>query len=193
MVDASADPFLTLGVDPGASDADLRAAYRRLVQLHHPDHNAGSAESTRQFEAVQQAYARARVLRAEETGEPDLEARLADLEGELRSAQAARDAAARHAAACDAAARHAAARDAAARDAPRRGASGAGPVSGPQRPSDDELGYIKTEDSFSKILADAASELSEHLADGREHPVPKRLSDLIDELGAKLTGEPPSR
>jgi len=37
------DPYQTLGVDAGASDAELHAAYRRMVQLHHPDHNGGSA------------------------------------------------------------------------------------------------------------------------------------------------------
>jgi hypothetical protein len=61
----------------------------------------------------------------------------------------------------------------------------------PQRPSDEELGYISTDDSFSKILADAASELSERISEARESPIPRRVSDLIDELGSKLTGEPP--
>ena len=36
-------------------DDELHAAYRHLVQLHHPDHNNGSPESARRFEAVQEA------------------------------------------------------------------------------------------------------------------------------------------
>ena len=51
------DPYKVLGVRPGVSDEELRAAYRRLVQLHHPDHNNGSEESERRFEEVQDAYA----------------------------------------------------------------------------------------------------------------------------------------
>jgi curved DNA-binding protein CbpA len=174
------DPYATLGVSPAASDAELRAAYRRLVQLHHPDHNGGSRESALRFEAVQAAYAQVRALRA--TGashatrgaqappyaaDPGLDSRLADMEEELRAAQAAREKA---------------------RQAVREAAAAAEPR---PRATDEELGYIKTDDSFSKILADAASELSEHLSEAREHGVPKRLSDLIDELGSKLTGEPP--
>src|SRR5437588_11747898 len=50
------DPYQTLGVSPDVSDAELRTAYRRLVRLHHPDHNGGSVESARRFEAVQEAY-----------------------------------------------------------------------------------------------------------------------------------------
>ena len=64
-----------------------------------------------------------------------------------------------------------------------------------ERPSDEELGYISTDDSFSKILRDAASGLSERLdevqQEARDSPVTKRFADLIDELGSKLTGEPP--
>src|ERR1700748_281942 len=60
----SPDPYKTLGVAASASDAELRAAYRRLVQLHHPDHNGGSEESERRFEEVQDAYAEARRRRA---------------------------------------------------------------------------------------------------------------------------------
>src|ERR1700759_5287152 len=60
---ASPDPHETLGVARSATAAEVRAAYRRLVQLHHPDHNGGSVESARRFEAVQEAYAEVRRLR----------------------------------------------------------------------------------------------------------------------------------
>ena len=64
MPQQARDPYQVLGVDPGATDTDVRAAYRRLVLKHHPDHNGGSAESARRFEEVQEAYARVRELRA---------------------------------------------------------------------------------------------------------------------------------
>ena len=60
------------------------------------------------------------------------------------------------------------------------------------RPSDEELGYVKTDDSFSKIFSDAVSEVSDRLSEP-EHHVPKRISDLIDELESKLGGEHPER
>jgi molecular chaperone DnaJ len=65
---ARPDPFATLGVGRNASDAEIRSAYRRLVQLHHPDHNGGSAESARRFEEVQEAYATVRKLRQPGSG-----------------------------------------------------------------------------------------------------------------------------
>jgi curved DNA-binding protein CbpA len=180
------DPYETLGVSSSASDAELRAAYRRLVQLHHPDHNAGSAESARRFEEVQAAYAAVRDQRRSGAGsapprsspgptpradaDPHLEARLADLERELREANAARERARR-----------------AAREAARASTTSRGD----RRATDEELGYVSTDDSFSKILTDAAAELADRFSDAREHPVTKRVSDLIDELGSKLTGEPP--
>jgi curved DNA-binding protein CbpA len=189
MTNDGRDPYLTLGVSPTASDADVRAAYRRLVKLHHPDHNGGSEESERRFEEVQAAYAQIRDLRkagpraAQAQGvphrartsapppprartsapppprapvDPEVEARMANLERELREAQDARERARR-----------------AAREA-------ASPSS--QRPTDEELGYVTTDDSFSKILADARSELSGRLAGAKEHPVAQRVTDLIDEL-----------
>ena len=197
------DPFQTLGVSHAASDAELRAAYRRLVQLHHPDHNGGSAESARRFEEVQEAYAQARQLRRSSGGragssargsrrpaagstsrstsssspredDSDIGSRLAAMEAELR---AARDEAMRQARR----ARQAATRA----QGQREGAS------------DEELGYVSTDDSFSKILSDAASGLSDRLTEvqkeARDSPVTKRFADLIDELGSKLTGEPPDR
>ena len=186
------DPYQTLGVSRSASDADLRAAYRRLVQLHHPDHNGGSLASARRFEEVQEAYAEIRRLRQTTSpadrgrtrgaeaahGAPSgssssrLDSRLADMERELKSAREARERAIRDARE---------ARDQVLRDVARAYV--------PKRPSDEELGYVSTDDSFSKILADAASELSERVSEAREAPVTRRISDLIDELGSKLTGE----
>jgi curved DNA-binding protein CbpA len=178
----SSDPYATLGTSPGASDAELRAAYRRLVQLHHPDHNGGSPESARRFEEVQDAYARVRQLRAQRpaptaTAGPDVDSRLAAIERELANERAKRD--------------RQAARERAQRAAREATATGAA-----KRPSDEELGYFKTDDSFSKILADAASELSGATADfreqvareTRERHVGKRVSELIEELESKLTG-----
>jgi hypothetical protein len=147
---SQADPYVVLGVRPDASDREIRSAYRRLVQLHHPDHNHGSAESERRFEEVQEAYARVRQLRAggaqpppspPPPSDPDLDARLKDMERDLHEAHVARERARRAAA------------EAAAAAAQRK------------RPSDEELGYIKTDDSFSKIFSDAGAALSEQLAD----------------------------
>lgn len=171
------DPYRTLGVSPGVSDQELRSAYRRLVRLHHPDHNGGSVESARRFEAIQEAYTRIRELRRtspppRQTGaaDPGLDARLADIERELREAQRAREQAAREAAQ----ARRAAA--AAGADA-RQTAAGR-----PGRASDEELGYVTSDDSFSKIAADVWDELSERFSEARAHPAVKKVEDLIEEL-----------
>jgi curved DNA-binding protein CbpA len=222
------DPYQTLGVSPGVSDAELRAAYRRLVRLHHPDHNGGSVESARRFEAVQEAYTAVLSMRrnhvagaaASGTGggsgssdgagtagsgaggrgpasDPDIDDRLADLERELREAQAERERA-----------RRLAQEAARAADAERAAAMARGETE--RHYTDEELGYITTDDSFSKIFTDAASELSDRLSEAREEHhvpkpvsdrvpksvtdrVPKSVADLIDELGSKLTGEPPKR
>jgi hypothetical protein len=210
------DPYQTLGIPPGAPDAEVRKAYRRLVQKYHPDHNGGSEESERRFEEVQEAYARIRERRQapprqsspppprRRTGaasapppppptfDPDIEARAAALERELKEAQLARERAreaARQAAA--EAARRAAAKAAADNDV-EAGAGARAGASRPGRPSDEELGYIKTDDSFTKILADARSELSGRFSEAQGHPVVRRVSDLIDELdelASKLTGD----
>jgi hypothetical protein len=90
---------------------------------------------------------------------------MADLERELRVAQEAKERARQ------------AARQAA--------AAGADPDELRQRfrrATDEELGYVHTDDSFSKILSDARDELTGRLSEAREHPVAKRVSDLIDEL-----------
>jgi curved DNA-binding protein CbpA len=209
------DPYQTLGVSRSASDAELRAAYRRLVLLHHPDHNGGSAESTRRFEQIQDAYAAVRRLRETPGGgdrvrarpasagappggapaadsDPGVESRLAAMERELRAAREARERAARQAAD---AAREARRTAEAARRAERqalRDLREAARAGGSERPTDEELGYVSTDDSFSKILDDLASELSERVDEAKDSPAARRVSDLIDELGSKLRGEPPA-
>ncbi len=213
-----ADPYSVLGVSRSASDAEVRAAYRRAVKLHHPDHNNGSPEAARRFEAVQEAYAEIQRLRAGGAGsrtprpgagrprtaasgtgatgaarrrssptppppgsaDPDLEARLADLEQQVLQARRAKERA------------EAAAREAA--RAAREAAAGVRAAAGPQeRPSDEELGYITTDDTIGKILADARSQLSDTYGKVRQHPVAKRVADLIEgleELTEKLDRPP---
>jgi hypothetical protein len=80
-----------------------------------------------------------------------------DLEREVREAHAARERARQ------------AARDAA-RDATEGG------------PSDEELGYYSTDDSFGKILSDLADEVGDKLSHARDHPAVKRVADMIDGL-----------
>jgi DnaJ-class molecular chaperone len=166
----SSDPYETLGVSRGASDADLHAAYRRLVQLHHPDHNNGSPESAARFEQIQEAYAQVREQRehprradearprasadearprasADEarpraSADPDLDARVGDIERELREARAARERA-------------------------RRAASEAA-ATGEGRPTDEELGRVSTDDSFAKVLADGLEQLADRLKRRRD-------------------------
>ncbi|HEX2755307.1 MAG TPA: J domain-containing protein, partial [Candidatus Limnocylindrales bacterium] len=50
----NADPWRTLGLAPGATQDEIRRAYRRLAKVHHPD-AAGDAELPR-FLAIQAAY-----------------------------------------------------------------------------------------------------------------------------------------
>ncbi len=150
------------------SDEELRAAYRRLVQLHHPDHNNGSPESARRFEEVQEAYAaitrerrrsptRPRSAPPPPPSSPDVEQRLADLERELREkARAARERAQRAAReAAASATRSKAERSKAERSKAERSKA--------ERPTDEELGYIKTDDSLGNIVADGLDEFADWL------------------------------
>ncbi len=71
---------------------------------------------------------------------------------------------------------------------PRRG-RGRAARTDRKRATDEELGYYSTEDSFTSIISDARNELSNRLRHAQEHPVAKRVSDLIDgldELASKL-------
>jgi molecular chaperone DnaJ len=45
-----------LGVDKSASAADIKKAYRKLAQKHHPDANAGDSKAEEKFKEVSAAY-----------------------------------------------------------------------------------------------------------------------------------------
>ena len=163
----SRDPYQVLGVPRDVSSEALHDTYRRLVKLHHPDRNGGSAEATRRFQEIQEAYDRVKGMRrsgaagppprqAPRPSDAGVESRMADLERELAEARAAQERARK-----------------AARDAVRD-ATG--------RPSDEEFGRVTTDDSFGKILADVREEVSGKLTEARGHPAVKRVADLIDGL-----------
>ena len=48
------DPYRALGVPRGATDAEIKAAHRKLVKRYHPD--TGSKSDTERFLRVQEAY-----------------------------------------------------------------------------------------------------------------------------------------
>ena len=50
------DPYKILGVAKGASDEEIKRAFRRLARKHHPDVNSNSKTSERRFKEVSEAY-----------------------------------------------------------------------------------------------------------------------------------------
>lgn len=51
-----ADPYSILGVDRGASEKDVKAAYRRLAKELHPDRNQDNPRAADRFAEVTRAY-----------------------------------------------------------------------------------------------------------------------------------------
>ncbi len=51
-----ADPYSTLGVARGATEKDIKSAYRKLAKELHPDKNKDNPTATERFSKVTQAY-----------------------------------------------------------------------------------------------------------------------------------------
>ena len=51
------DYYETLGVAKGATDSELKSAYRKLAKQHHPDANPGDASAEQKFKEISEAYA----------------------------------------------------------------------------------------------------------------------------------------
>lgn len=50
------DPYRVLGVPQGASDDEIKAAYKKLAKKYHPDLNNGSSEAEKKMAEVNEAY-----------------------------------------------------------------------------------------------------------------------------------------
>src|SRR6059036_450019 len=50
------DYYDLLGVQRGADDAAIKAAYRRLAKEYHPDRHNGCSDKEAQFQAINEAY-----------------------------------------------------------------------------------------------------------------------------------------
>ena len=56
MTTPSPDPYSTLGVARGASEKDIKSAYRKLAKELHPDRNKDNPKAAERFGKVTQAY-----------------------------------------------------------------------------------------------------------------------------------------
>lgn len=50
------DPYKVLGLSPGASDEEVKAAYRRLAKKYHPDLNPGNQRAADRMNEINAAY-----------------------------------------------------------------------------------------------------------------------------------------
>ena len=50
------DPYQILGVSKGASQADVKSAFRKLAKKYHPDQNADNPKAKEKFSQINQAY-----------------------------------------------------------------------------------------------------------------------------------------
>jgi len=50
------DYYKVLGVDKTATEKDIKSAFRRLAQVHHPDKNPGDSKAEDKFKEINEAY-----------------------------------------------------------------------------------------------------------------------------------------
>jgi molecular chaperone DnaJ len=53
---AKRDYYDVLGIKRGASDAEIKSAFRRLAKEHHPDRNPGDKTAEQKFKEINEAY-----------------------------------------------------------------------------------------------------------------------------------------
>ena len=49
--------YTVLGISQGATDEDIKKAYRKLAMQYHPDRNEGDNKAEEKFKEVSEAYA----------------------------------------------------------------------------------------------------------------------------------------
>ena len=57
MAESKRDYYEVLGVAKGASDDEIKKAYRQLAKKYHPDMNPGNKEAEAKFKEASEAYA----------------------------------------------------------------------------------------------------------------------------------------
>lgn len=62
------DPYEVLGVSHGASDEEVKRAYRTLAKKYHPDLNPGDKEAERRMKEINDAYDRIKSGQTGDTG-----------------------------------------------------------------------------------------------------------------------------
>ena len=53
---ANKDYYQILGLEKGASDDEIKRAFRKLAIKYHPDKNQGNAEAEVKFKEINEAY-----------------------------------------------------------------------------------------------------------------------------------------
>ena len=86
---ASKDYYEVLGLQKGASDDEIKRAFRKLAIKYHPDKTKGNKEAEEKFKEINEAYQvlfqtlkrKLTMIDLEQQNQADLAAELADLGG----------------------------------------------------------------------------------------------------------------